>query len=316
MNRRSDPHRPGAIVPNDYEAVLVYAIPTEDDQGLNMVELAETVRATLAARKKMFGGAGKCGICGANYLYGELWRHCPTGDVVHIGHDCAAKYELLSGSDWEAQIESLKARRAAHARGVRNKAIRAEFLAAHPGLAEALAVDHTISADLARRFHSYLTLSEKQVALALKIARETKEKSVRPVEVHVPAPVTGERQHVEGTIVKRETRDDAYGWVTKVTVKVITDRGVWLAWGTLPTFTAKHGGYEYGLGPGDVIAFDAVLKVGREPHFALFKRPTKAVVVSRRDGGAAPSAANGADAGSSEDPFAQFDEEPASAPGT
>lgn len=63
-----------------------------------------------------------------------------------------------------------------------------------------------------------------------------------------------------------------------MTVKITTPDGVWLAWGTVPSnLTGPDGTYQSLRGL--EVEFQAALKAGREPHFALFSRPTKAVLV-------------------------------------
>ncbi len=65
--------------------------------------------------------------------------------------------------------------------------------------------------------------------------------------------------------------------MTKGTIKVHTDAGVWLAWGTLPAALL-----DAQPSVGDVVEFTATLKRGRDAHFALYSRPTGGEIVSRR----------------------------------
>jgi len=89
-SQRTDCHRPGAIVPTAYQHMHFYALPDPTipgDRGLNLPEVV-----AYCAGKVVFGGLGKCGVCGASFNYGELWVHEATGEIVHMGHDCALKY--------------------------------------------------------------------------------------------------------------------------------------------------------------------------------------------------------------------------------
>lgn len=103
-------------------------------------------------------------------------------------------------------------------------------------------------------------------------------------ERKVAAPITGARQQIEGHIIAM--RDVAYthprtaGWrcprvtyTCKCTIRIVTPDGAWFAWGTLPIADAQIG---------DTVRFTAMLEGGaRDPHFAFYKRPTKATIVSR-----------------------------------
>ncbi len=281
MSTRQDPHRPGAIVPTSYVCVLAYALPDPGipgDRGYNGIALQQFVHDHELdfPESGLFGHPGKCGVCGARFGYGELWKHEPTNDLVHLGHDCAIKYELFSQNPtWVAELESLKRGRAAYMEGVRRAEDRRGFLALNPGLEEALKHDHHISADLNRKFQQYCTLSPKQVALALKLAAEPKR--IREEEKHIEAPVTeGKRQRIQGKIVSKKAQENDYGVTMRLTIKMWTPEGSWLAWGSAPSLPADQGYCEVG----DEIAFDAMLtRSDKDPHFAFYKRPTKAVKI-------------------------------------
>lgn len=120
MTKRTDVHRPGALVPANYEHWNTYSLPASDMgvpippigidcahpipryEGRNVVGydvrtcpdtgrccVVSTHRHALREGRAIFGGVGKCGVCGANYKYGSMFRHEPTGEVVHMGHECA-----------------------------------------------------------------------------------------------------------------------------------------------------------------------------------------------------------------------------------
>lgn len=148
-------------------------------------------------------------------------------------------------------------------------AMRAACLAAHPGLEEALKVEHETIKDIGDKLEAYGEVSEKAIALVFMLAERAREK-------HVPAP-TG-RVPVRGLLVSKKSVDSDWGTAIKGTVKVATPEGVWLAWGTVPSSLLYYGERAE---VGDVIEFTATLKPGRDAHFALWSRPTKARVVER-----------------------------------
>jgi hypothetical protein len=214
------------------------------------------------------GGTGQCSTCGAHFLYGDVWVHVPTGEHIHLGHQCADKYSLLvDRSAYQLALGRRQAAAAAQLQRVANWEARTAFLAAHPGLAEDLQQQHPILRDLSAKLTQYRSLSDKQVAFAAKLAAEVRNPA--PAEQHVAAP-TG-TVTVRGTVVSVKVHEGAYGTTLKMTVKVQTPAGSWLAWGTVPT--------SLDVTKGATVQFVATLQAGNDPHFVFFKRPRQAVVV-------------------------------------
>lgn len=89
-------------------------------------------------------------------------------------------------------------------------------------------------------------------------------------EKHVNAP-TG-KQTFKGRVVSVKIQNGAYGTTLRMTVKVTTPAGTWLAWGTAPmgclSESCNHGGLK-----GCDVEITATLKPGRDPHFAILSRP-------------------------------------------
>lgn len=279
MTKRTDPHRPGAIVPADYSPVLVYNGASSEGgmpiPSFNVnCELERRPHAPdgdccvlgLLAKVKFAatGSTGKCSVCGAHFVYGEVWKHEPTGEHVHLGHDCAAKYDLVANTpEWSAKLAMLKRRRAATVEHLMRDKREDAFCARVPGLASVLhAVAHPIVADLRGSLRSWGSLSEKQVELAFKIAWDAYcPERPKVEEVHVKAPEG--RAVVEGKVVSLKVHDSAYGSTLKMTVKVATPGGTWLCWGTALE----------GVEVGQVVKFRATLSPGKDAHFSFFKRP-------------------------------------------
>ncbi len=113
---RTDAHRPGAIVPTDYYPLMSYSLATTEGGwpvpsiGIEQV-IAFTAEAHTAGHR-VFGSVGKCGICGACFIYGDLWKH-ESGELVHVGHDCADKYSMVADrQSWERENGRVRARAA------------------------------------------------------------------------------------------------------------------------------------------------------------------------------------------------------------
>lgn len=102
-------------------------------------------------------------------------------------------------------------------------------------------------------------------------------KKARETEVNTPAPEGV--VVVVGNVVSVKYHDNAYGGGFKMTVKVATDKGVWLCWGSVPSGLLDRDGDEAEL-KGKTVKFTATLKRGNDAHFALFSRPRKAEVLT------------------------------------
>lgn len=289
--QRTDEHAPSRIVPANYEYVVSYSIgqPWYTDWGR-----AKVIEAQDAAQEKhlpIFGGMGKCGVCGALFSHGDLWRHM-SGELLHLGHECAAKYDMLSDrSEWELHhMRATKARELSNAKMRRSKS-RERFLDENPGLLEALEYDHHITHSIAAQFDAKGRLSPAQVALVFKLVRDGQAKAdakarieaERAAEKNVPAPVG--RVEFRGRIVSVRARDGFRGGVEyKATIKVNTDAGSWLAWCTVPADVyrehagAHHENAEQNLRTALVGRFVDVTATctqsDRDEHFAFAKRPS------------------------------------------
>jgi hypothetical protein len=293
---RTDPHRVGAIIPSDYTFVFWYDMgngiyepsvgvdcerPVFNPDGPNFIgKHSLDGRCCMVALQTIAhvpfadaGGMGKCSVCGANFRHGEVWTHHPTGEHVHVGHECAAKYSFVRDrSDWVAYQKECRSRRVDAAKEMRRAAARDAFLDANPDLKKAFEVkdQHPILTDMYAKLHRFGSLSEKQVAFALKLADEVRNPKPKVEEKHVPAP-TG-RVVVCGTVVSVKTVTTDFGDVDKMVVKVETPEGSWLVWVTVPNSIT-------GDVRGKVVEFTATLTPGRDAHFAFGKRPTGGHIV-------------------------------------
>lgn len=291
MTKRTDSHRPSAIVPADYSYILSYHLATSADgwpvPPFNVDAVVELQSSRRFART---GSIGKCSVCGAHFIYGDIWRH-DNGEHIHIGWECAEKYAMLvDRSAFEMETSRRKSAAAVAGQRAHNAQLRAAFLAEHVGLEEALKTPHDIVADIAYRFLQWNTVSDKQIALVMKLAAEAAAPTKK--EAHVPAP-TG-RQTFRGVVVSTKSQESNYGVEYKMTVKVTTPEGTWLAWGTIPSAllesvpAGKHGRIHTLRGL--EVEVTATLSRGKDEHFAIAKRPTGrvlSVIVREEDSEAA-----------------------------
>jgi hypothetical protein len=250
--------------------------PTCPDTGRCCVASSE--KHVRAAGLAVFGGAGRCGVCGAHFVYGSMFKHS-SGELVHMGHDCADKYgAMYDSSAWEIENGRTRAALAKVIARAQNDKERQAFLDANPGLEADLAVEHRIITDIAAKFTTYRSLSEKQVALVRKLAEEVR--NPRPVveEKRIGA-ILGKGVEFEGVIVSAKAHEGDYGTTWKMVVKVEPygpGEGSWLAWGTIPealrTAAQPNGDLRAAI-VGRRVRVKATLEAGRDAHFAFMKRP-------------------------------------------
>lgn len=244
-NARTDAHRPSTLIPAHYVPRMHYSLAHECDgwpqPPINIDRVVEIQREAHAAGKATFGTIGNCGVCGAHYKHGILFLHEPTGELVHMGEDCAAKYEAMV--DWSAiELEKDRVHRATakEIQRAANERARAEFLDQHPGLELALeagkkdardlqiAADdfrtlgaHAILADLAHKFTRFCELSVKQVQLAMRLYTQvTTPPAERPVDVKMPVPALGRVTFVGEIVSVKLFVSEQWGASWKCTVKV------------------------------------------------------------------------------------------------
>lgn len=256
-------HSKTTLIPADYTHVLAFAFAGQDDPSFNIKELAE-LRRTLPFFRKP-SGKGGCDVCGAHFRYGSVFRHV-SGEHIVVGWECAEQIET-HGDLGAARGAVLAGLERARKLAARRSALRQFAIGAGRQLRQALRCEHRIVQDIRARLIQWGTVSDAQVALVLKIAREEAEKATRPAEVKVPAPEG--RQEIRGEVVSVKAHDSDFGTTTKMTVKVAAEGGVFLVWCTVPA--------GFSVARGNQVKFVATLtRSDRDPSFAFGKRPSKA----------------------------------------
>ena len=291
--KRTDVHSYGSIVPSDYELVMMFDV-TPHVEYLGVEGYPEFYRAmrekhaTLRRDPKFFqGGTGGCCVCGqTNYLTGAIFRHIPTGELVEMGWMCAEKVELAIDLGELARFRAFRKAQtlAFRARAEKRARLRA-FVAEHAtdGLLDDLRVDHYIIQDIRRK--AQYGLSEKQVALVRKLAKEERERAPEPEAAPIPASLLDGRQTVTGTILTIKHVDSDYGPQNKMLLQVETDGGAFKLWGTAPAALYDEcerifdGGVEGGYWKairGWTVSFVARFERSRDDaSFGFWQRPSK-----------------------------------------
>ncbi len=295
MTNRTDIHSPSNIVPQNYRYMLsfcngqnagTFGFPINNDV---IMQIRHDRPRDFA---NIHGGNYSCDICGQTYNDGELWEHIETKQLITLGHQCADTYHLCA-DDAEYEAEKAKAvrNRARQAKMEAKQAAIAETFDANEGLREAFetAKGHNIVADIHGRLMQYGNLSEKQIALVIKIAAQQVERTRKNVEEFIDVPVVAGRQTVVGKVVATKYSDFYIGYgqyrgSVKGLVIVTTAKGQWKTWGTLSDtlFDGVNGAYQDFI-KGKTIQFDAVVKVAdNDPKMSFFSRPSKASIVESK----------------------------------
>lgn len=229
-----------------------------------------------------------CDYCGTA-ISQLCWVESSDGKRFKVGSDCIAKaggvrlakaLKAHQSTERKAKSEVARANDRA-ARALTKAEACAAFIAKHDGLAEALKVEHPIIADIAAQVQRFGKLSDKQIAFVMKLAKEATEPKVE--EKNIPAPVSSNRVTFSGKVVSAKIQhSDVYGSQWRMTVKVTTAEGAWLAWGTIPAGMIAQVPYDQGgtlerLRGADVI-MTARLVAGKDAHFAIMKRPAGKVL--------------------------------------
>lgn len=260
--------------PADHELIGWYYLGSSEwmADAIN-VGLSDEVWSKLSDITGGFSSSVKCQHCGQPHLYGATFRYKPDGSLVFIGNVCAGK---LCGLETKAQLIRQRLKRKAELAREKAEAERdaRNFIEEQePEFADALEVDHHIIRDIKSKLFKYGSLSDAQVDLVLKIAREQQEKA----EELADAPAIEEgRREITGTIVSCKEKQTPWGDQLKMLVE--DDDGN-RYYGSAPKALQKH----ISTDPSDLKGKDVSFTGSVEPsnddeHFGFFKRPTKAVL--------------------------------------
>lgn len=296
--RRTDVHRPSAIIPADYEFVAFSHVKFEDLSG--SAAFVRIERERLAKHMEATGGhysqhahGGNCHVCGAHCIYTAVFHHKPTNTYIKTGLDCTDKLDdSIDGSEFRSRVskglEAVAGKR------------KAEATLTEAGLAAAWAIyaddkwnpdepngsaaykvwqDTRTIRDMVGKLVKYGSLSDKQINF-LRIltdrvanAAERQARFAAQSAAAAPLPATEERTLVEGEVVSVKAADARFPAMgRKMVVRHPTG---WKVYGRVPASIDEDGLV------GKRVRFVAAIKASdRDPKFGFFSRPTKAEVVA------------------------------------
>jgi hypothetical protein len=222
---RTDVHRPTQLITEDYEYVGCY--------DLGDSETPPTYHVPHGLNYIGEYGIGRCDHCGARVRYGAVLIHTPSGPncAISVGETCL-------GNRFEQASEDFHTARKAAELDRKRQAIKQawnEFRSTHEADWDALdASTNPFVVDVLTRGRRYGDLTPRQFeAVVAAVARDAERAAGRPEEIKAPAPEG--RVTLTGEIVSVKEHESAFGVTRKMTVKVSTPEGVWLAWMTVPS---------------------------------------------------------------------------------
>lgn len=209
MGKRTDIHREGAVIPSDYDYRVSYALAGAKAHGILLPGINLDVVAKLHAEhpKAEYGCVGKCTLCGAHYLYGDVWQHKTTHELIHVGHDCADKVGFVAD---RSEYDGL--RLALVEQMLREQKLQV-LCGSDAALYDALENgEHPILVDMRRKLMKYGELTQKQKRFALHLRDEELHPAAKVewVEIH------GNTYPVKDKIKALGGRWDGYARVWKV----------------------------------------------------------------------------------------------------
>jgi hypothetical protein len=168
------------LVPADYVYVMSYVIPEANwaNTGYRFADARSACEAIgYGSDKSMHGSMGKCAICGASFRTGDIWTHVPTGDMVHVGHECADKVELAMNAGERRALNRALAtikvnRKKNKAKAADKAAVRAKFFAHWPALEAAIEIDHPLCRRLAAAIDARTVVTQEEIDAVLILAHD------------------------------------------------------------------------------------------------------------------------------------------------
>ena len=292
--KRTDIHRPSAIIPSDYEFVACQYSSSHD--AIATAWFNREAMEKLNAHRERTGGTfsrhthgGTCHICGAGCANVAYFYHAPSGDYIITGFDCADKLDLGDQDAFQAAAKKLK-RDAKAWRDFQKGKARAEGLLEEAGLSAAWDLSRQEKIErqdgepdwhLRKRENAHVTLSdvvdgivrrgglsEKQVNFLHSLVRRINAAPPAP-EPAPESPAPEGRVEVEGEVVSTKVQESVYGEQFKMLVRASEG---WKVWTTIPASISPERGSK--------VRFTATLKPSNDdPFFAFGSRPAKASIL-------------------------------------
>lgn len=232
----------------------------------------------------------QCQHCGAHLRYAALLKHQVSQEMLWVGETCLDN--RFSGMT-KAQFDHLRKTAMLAREAAEKLAAFNQFLVDHPELVPAtytynLVFDveqgefahekfgtgwaTSVIADILSKLRQYGSISEKQIALIVRLEAEIEEKISNYIPPVPNGPAPRGKQTIEGEFVSSKAVE---GYMGNTAYKMIVklDNGS-RVYGTIPMSLSD-------VNKGDRVQFTATFEAPRDgaEDFAFFKRPTKAEII-------------------------------------
>lgn len=272
---RTDIHRPGAMNSSDYIVLaLIYVFEDVDNEGNIFMnaemeplsgrfeELDCPMESTWEGHKRMV-----CDHCGHSVKWTCIIEHKSTGQILEVGRDCVKRFLTIN---WTLTEKIIRDR-------IDGKNNIQRWLRIHPDQTELMAwaeSDNGIAGDMRRKLYRYGSLSDKQIEFMKKLHQEQIER-VAMLAAKVICDCPEGKIEVCGKVVSIKTVENPFSRWGSITKMLIEDPRGFKVWGTKPESI-------YDAQKGDLVRFSATIERSeKDASFGIFKRPTKAVNLSR-----------------------------------
>ena len=268
----TNPYGVAQINPADWK--LVGSFYQGDNDDIHSAYANEHEKITVAVggdwNTIVSHGNGGCASCGSHFNYGAVFTN--DGVFIQVGNVC--------GIDHFNQPDSVSLFRKRATKAAENAKIKRLAIAgaqatldANDGLEDALNTDHYIVQDIRYKLNQYGNLSDGQIALVFKIAREQAEfqarKDARDAELASTPALAEGRYELTGKVISTKAQDSDYGTQYKQLVELSDGNRVW---GTIPSAILD----EVWDNDGVTVTFTAAVERSKDDeHFGFYKRPTK-----------------------------------------
>lgn len=212
---------------------------------------------------ELFNGGTHCNCCNRVIKYVAVGLNEATQTYHAIGRNCAEIFQY-SPSVKKNLDKMEKKTLLAKKRVLNAKKVQAIY-DKHEGLEEALKTDNNIVQDIRSRVIQYHNISDKQVALVMKIAKQDAEfKAQREAELADASPIDFKTIADKVlTIVSIKPKEGFYGTQNKVLLKA--EEG-WKLYGNIPMNT------EFKAGDSILFSCNTITKSDKDEYFGFFKR--------------------------------------------
>lgn len=296
--KRTDVHRPTALVTEDYDFFACGYYGDHGEPGFSPMITPMGQELLRQGWKFDDVNGGNCDHCGAHIKYYAIMKHLPSRKLIKIGEICLGNRFERSTAEFQRLRKEAKLDRERQARLREAEQWKENNAEIWDYLYEQVHEKHTENDFLRSLFKAvdqYGSLTERQVAAVEKFITREREREQQREERQAnepqPTPVIEGNGEITGRVVHMKWKDSEYYGGGSMKMLVIDDRG-FKVWGTVPksiladidsaSRDANVTTYNELLRQNTVrVNFKATVKKSNDDEcFGFFSRPTSGSVLS------------------------------------